>query len=1182
MRYFLLFTFLSVSCFGLTVSSVGFTNISHGSLQVTFNADSAIANGRIRYAASPATCTAGSGGTVVYPGIRTNRTTPYMVALSGLAASTSYQICPEITADGNTWTTGVGAVVTTSALPGVHPAPPLAPATFNYSYPNTTGYTQVTVAADCHDLMADINTAISNQLAKGTVINIPPGTVCMGTGNGTNGNYWLDQVVPPDVKTFAASAVSGNTINLPSHGFGDQQAIIFSGNYSCISPNCAGNGNTVPGQIVDGQIYYVKLVDANNFQVSATPGGSAMTLNASGNNIYVVKWPRPLNWIVIRTATPDAQFAPAGTRVNPSWAPKMAVIQSPLSNLGDLYSPHTLFSFSDTDGNDQIPTANIYLMGIEFTYQADPYFATSSDPIPWWYLYNTSPVNENIICDRCYFHGTAAPGNGGRVERVIGWDGMNVAFTNSYLDGMHYFHGSSNGLGVTTTSATSFTIDPGNAAFGAGKGSLAGTATINFNGTENGGHAGYTYFDFSGQLNIVLPPGLYPGTSGSSLIQACGGSNTNCVIKAASNTGGGRYAGGASAYPSGASADEYFVEPIYSSTSSCSSTQTITGNAPVLPTSIRTDGPWELGEAFQSTQAGYICGIRFYSVDSEPGRTVSLWDSNGTRLATAGSPENVAANSWQTVMFSSPYGPISTNATYVASFHTTDLAAGQNFFQNGGNDNAPLHIVPFYVDSNTFACNYSEQWPLDAQGRPAAGGVSCLALVNGSMTGSKPADLQTSQFATEGCQCMIGGNGPGPYAMVNNHVEGSGNMWHHDDGHGAIRTPGDYTYYRNYFTNPLWTMRGSSTSDGNIYLTRQTNEWKGGKRIQIYGSIYDTSYNSVSPASLTIAFASGSSSDQEGITDVDMQYNTFMHVTGGIDIGDYGSTPPERRYRFANNLFWDVNGNTYHDSCFEGNCNWSGQGWIFQGPDNMEDLIIDHNTIAGNVGSLPVLLWLFNGYSEGVQITNNFGYIDGSQGMGQESGDIPNDACSGLHAKALMDCKFTPSYNFSGNVLIGNGVSQSQVQSWYPSPLKNYIPANTSLGSVGWFNCPGPNCSSGTPDFHLKANYCSGCESPAADGGDVGANIDALQDAQGMVKFNGVSNTSGSSATITYVAPDSAACSVDYSSSDPTLVTSFSRVSDNGGKGARNVTLSGLSHATAYNFRINCAVQQPTGEFRTN
>jgi hypothetical protein len=463
--------------------------------------------------------------------------------------------------------------------------------------------------------------------------------------------------------------------------------------------------------------------------------------------------------------------------------------------------------------------------------------------------------------------------------------------------------------------------------------------------------------------------------------------------------------------------------------------------------------------------------------------------------------------------------------------------------------------------------------------------IACVDVsAAGTIVGVAGADATTSGFFPEGCQCMQGGVGPGPWSAVNNYVEGSGNMWHHDDSGGSWMNPGDYTYYRNTFTNPLWTMWGNNTSnpasDWNRYLTRQVNEWKGGQRIQLYGNIYSGSYNDVSPSALTIAF---SNVDATGLADIDFQYNTVQHVAGGMLIGSYPNSPPTYRYRFANNLFWDLNGNSYHTICVQGNCSFSGQGWLFEGPEETEDLIVDHNTTVGNVGSVPVMFGLAAGYSEGVQVTNNLFYIaPGYQGV-QRDGTGTYDGCPSVVGKGLMDCMFRPSYVFNNNVLIGNGATQGDIQGWY-SGLTNIVPTNMSLSSLGWFNCPGPLCTSGSPDFHLKANYCSGCGSAATDLSDVGANVDKLLAAQGNVLLRGVpaASITSSTATVAFIAPDSAGCSVDYSSTDGSLLNNYTRVSDPGGNRVRSVTLTGLSSGTTYHYRVNCAVQQPTGEFRTN
>ncbi len=103
---------------------------------------------------------------------------------------------------------------------------------------------------------------------------------------------------------------------------------------------------------------------------------------------------------------------------------------------------------------------------------------------------------------------------------------------------------------------------------------------------------------------------------------------------------------------------------------------------PALETAIDRDGV-ELGVRFQSTTGGSIEGIRFYKGFYNVGdHTVSLWDANGTLLAT-GVSTGESLSGWQTVMFSSPIH-ISAGTTYVASYHSNGYySVTENYFTSG-------------------------------------------------------------------------------------------------------------------------------------------------------------------------------------------------------------------------------------------------------------------------------------------------------------------------------------------------------------------------------------------------------------------------------------------------------------------------------------------------------------------
>jgi hypothetical protein len=252
----------------------------------------------------------------------------------------------------------------------------------------------------------------------------------------------------------------------------------------------------------------------------------------------------------------------------------------------------------------------------------------------------------------------------------------------------------------------------------------------------------------------------------------------------------------------------------------------------------------------------------------------------------------------------------------------------------------------------------------------------------------------------------------------------------------------------------------------------------------------------------------------------------------------------------------------------------SSPGWVLLGPAGSEDVVVDHNSIVGNVGRVPSIMHMYETRTEGVSVTNNIFYLSGgNQGLTQDGGVI-NSPCSGS-GKALADCMFQGGYRWDHNLLLGDS-NQSTIQSYWPS-LANYVPSNPSdLTGVGWF-------SLNNNDFHLKSKYCSGCGNAGSDGKDVGADIDQLEAAQGTVKLIGVpqSTLGGTSATVAFVAPDSQACPVDVSASDPTVIGSFSRWPDTGTTRNRAVSVTGLTAHTVYYYRVNCAVQQPLGQFRT-
>lgn len=493
---------------------------------------------------------------------------------------------------------------------------------------------------------------------------------------------------------------------------------------------------------------------------------------------------------------------------------------------------------------------------------------------------------------------------------------------------------------------------------------------------------------------------------------------------------------------------------------------------------------------------------------------------------------------------------------------------------------------PTATTSGFCGLNDPTNWPLDTHGAPTVIPLACVHITSGTITSVDQPQVgnASNNLLAEGCNFLISQFGPGPMKVENNFIKGAGLLWHHDDGGGFNYSRGDFTYTRNHFQGDLaWMYNPANVtagiSNGLTYYVRQFLEVKSGQRILLSGNLFDTYWDAGDVWGTTII----NSVAGQGISDVDILSNTFEHgpnvMQGPLAVMD-GSTPAAigiDRYRFQNNLAFDIDGNRYFS--IEENLT-AGNSAYSEGPEGGEDHTYSHNSYIGptNGGRLPTIWWTFGVGFEGMYSTNNFYYIwNQTQGVSQDGS--AGGPCIGLLGQAQTDCIFTPANRnlIASNVLRSGDMTQSQINTAWPAAL-NIVPASMATSNVGWYNSSEVG---NLGNFRLKST--SPYIHAANDGLDIGANINELEAAQGKVQLGGVPSgmitTTG--ATIAFLAPDAQGCPVDYSSTDPTMITSFTRQADAGGARARAVALSGLSSSTLYFYRINCAVQQPTGQFKT-
>ncbi|MFL6417662.1 MAG: DUF4082 domain-containing protein [Bryobacteraceae bacterium] len=1203
-----------------TVSNITVTDLSHSTMLLHFDVSAPWSNVRIRYIPSAqGSCDGGKGGFVqpsTYPGDTGSNYRPqkgFKIILGGLQADTEYRICPEVATndDGSgrgNYSSGQGITVKTPAHPQIHPAYPLPPVEYHPEYPDTSKYHQVRIAEDCSDFQAQWDTAIQHQNQWGTVLNLSPATSCR--------SLYQPRENPPDVDVFGAGAIrtEDSTITVPHSSFKEGQQLIFGASYSALPGTDPASGS--PGDIMElptkctgiisGVIYFAHKTarSPDSFQLTCgapfgAPGGQLMRFATAGwgNRLYVVRYPRPLNWIVIRTSTPEAEFAPAHTRVSPRWSFKMPkfVLTVPGMTMGPggalpNGAPVVLLNIGNNDGNDQHMLANTWIEGLEFTSLNSRDAQTSTSPSFWSRFVTVPNTSQDIVFDRVYLHGQGAPN---RYYQSVMWDGHNVAWMNSYLDKLDIFQSVREGLTakVSGKGGTQFTITPGEHHLnGLHKYVQKSPITVSISGAGSG--TGFVYASMDGsQLRVALPPEVTGTCSGGS-----------CDVFTTDGKGSGVAHQGSSAFPAEPFGNVYSVDPIFSSSPSCSNTQTIFDE----PSLFRFGGAetYEVGTRFRANVPGFVCGIRFNKppVDERTTHAVSLWDANGKRLGT-GSSSGGAKSGWISVRFEKPI-PVTEGAVYTASYfaQNTPFWYNTNLVQNGEYGAGAVRALARY-DAGNGSCNFSDAWPKNVDGNTAAGEIACLKITGGKLTEIKNGDEQSWQLNTDGCQCFVAGIGPGPYLFENNYFSGTGNLMHHDEGGLAISSNphgpgysqqhwirGDYYYHRDTFhvpfehmyTYPAGTVpderrpAGIPPSDGLIYRNRQPLEWKSGERIKVDGLIFDGNFNMAIGTSQEIAMTSVC---DQGIRDAEITNTTFQHVPGimvGMSSTEGGctQTKPPIRLWFHNNLGWDIQ-EMYWSKI--GGFN-AGNGWVSEAV-GYEDARLEHNTIFRNTGRAPSILYLFDNRVEGVKITDNIFYLsNGDPGIRQEGGAFhsgPNTCGSRQPGKAFMDCQL-PGHVFANNLLLAD-TGRREVEDWWPGG-ENIIPPNPgNLNAVGWMSL------SAKPNFRLRpdAGVRGMAKARIRDPKDLGADIDILEAAQGKVTLQEEPAVTADAADINFTAPDEQGCPVDYSAKDASLLDEFKRVPDTGKGRARSVHLSGLASATTYHYRVNCMVEQPTGEFKT-
>ncbi|MEW6127502.1 MAG: hypothetical protein AB1757_10745 [Acidobacteriota bacterium] len=307
-------------------------------------------------------------------------------------------------------------------------------------------------------------------------------------------------------------------------------------------------------------------------------------------------------------------------------------------------------------------------------------------------------------------------------------------------------------------------------------------------------------------------------------------------------------------------------------------------------------------------------------------------------------------------------------------------------------------------------------------------------------------------------QAICGWNGPGPFKIVNNYLEGAGEnvMFGGADPKIANLVPSDIEFRRNHCFKPLAWKKNEAIYAGEPWSIKNIFELKNARRVLIEGNLFENNWVDAQ-SGVAILFTVR---NQDGtapwsiVEDVTFSNNILRHVAAAINIlgrDNNNESQQVQRIKIYNNLIYDVGGKQ-----------WGGNGVFLQISDTRQ-VSVDHNTVVhrGNI---------ITGHgraNEGFVFTNNFlphneyGVIGDGVGPGN-----PTIA------------KYFSKPTFKRNVLAGGRASLY--------PADNFFPANLD------------DLEKAEKNFNLPTT--SQFKNAGTDGKDIGCDLNQLAKDIGMIE----------------------------------------------------------------------------------
>lgn len=300
-----------------------------------------------------------------------------------------------------------------------------------------------------------------------------------------------------------------------------------------------------------------------------------------------------------------------------------------------------------------------------------------------------------------------------------------------------------------------------------------------------------------------------------------------------------------------------------------------------------------------------------------------------------------------------------------------------------------------------------------------------------------------------------GGTAPGPFKIVNNHLEGNGENVMFGGANPTIQdlVPSDIEVRNNHFFKPLSWKESDPSYAGTPWCVKNILELKNAQRMLVEGNILENNWSDCQ-SGFAIVFTPRTQSGASmwcRVTDITWRYNILTNSDGGFNISghdDQLNNPVSTRLLIEHNLAYDL----------------SNVNKLYQFLNGTEHLTIRHNTSinAGTTTSAAGDPTLYLTFQDNICGYGSYGVCGTGTGCGN----------------ATINSYF-PGATFSHNVLIGTQGGPNGNPANYPP--NHWFPAG--VAAVGF-------ADPANDDYALLPS--SAYAGAASDGTDIGADIDSL------------------------------------------------------------------------------------------